>query len=136
MTLNFRFHGHGTETLTAALSERCSEAERVLAKRVEKDTRPYVPVRSGSLVERTEVQGRFVVYPGPYAMMLYQGRVMVGEKTGRAFARRGEKKKSIDRKLVFRRAQARDHWFLAAKKENLTDWTIAVRKAVARNGGK
>lgn len=135
--LSFRFYGHGVERARASLHRRCSDAERALARRMEKDTRPFVPARTKSLMRRTEVQDQFVVYPGPYAMMLYSGKVMIDPVTGSAFARKGAKKKSISKALVFSSAAhalAQDHWFKASKRRNLREWTIFVRKVMARNG--
>lgn len=59
-------------------------AELWLANEVLKDTRPFVPMLTGSLNQRSHVEaGKTVVYPGPYARYLYEGKRMVNAKTGR-----------------------------------------------------
>lgn len=59
------------------LAEPASRAEHILAIQAAKDTTPYVPALTGSLSNRTKVQGGEIIYPGPYARYLYFGNITV-----------------------------------------------------------
>lgn len=57
------------------------EAQRYLANEVEKLSRPYVPMSSGSgahMMNQVQVTDDAVIYPGPYAHYQYVGEVMNG----------------------------------------------------------
>lgn len=111
----------------------CSKAENVLAIQVEKDTRPFVPNRTGSLVQRTYVDRNKIIYPGPYARFLYNGKLMVDPNTGSTYAPKGGTKVLTDKDLVFYRTvnpQAQSHWFEASKAQNMDKWERVYRKAV------
>lgn len=90
-----------------------SEAQWFLGNQVLQDCKPYMPHRSGSMVQRSYVDegGRKVVFPGPYARMQYGGLVMVDELTGSPFARLGATKVVTDRKLTYSSPTAVDHWY-------------------------
>ena len=64
----------------APIIQAGSMAEHILAVQVAKDTEPFVPALTKSLVNRTQVIGGTVIYPGPYARYLYFGKVMVDEQ--------------------------------------------------------
>lgn len=107
-------------------------AEHAVAVQMEKDTRPFVPALTGSLMNRTRVDGNVVIYPGPYARFLYYGKVMVDPDTGSPFAQKGAVKVLTDKDLVFNRSvnpQAQSHWFEASKAQNLEKWVRVYRKA-------
>ena len=134
MKFDFRFKGEGE--IRSKLQESCSKAEHVLAQQVAKDTSPFVPALTGSLDQRTRVDGSNVIYPGPYAHFLYNGKVMVDPNTGSTFAPKGGTKVVTDRNLVFNQTvhpQAQDHWFEASKAQNLEKWERVAEKAV-KNG--
>lgn len=108
------------------------KAEHAVAVQMEKDTRPFVPALTGSLMNRTQVEGNSVIYPGPYARFLYYGKVMVDPDTGSPFAQKGAVKVLTDKDLVFNRSvnpQAQSHWFEASKAQNLEKWVRVYRKA-------
>ena len=112
-------------------------AEHAVAVQMEKDTRPFVPALTGSLMNRTRVDGNTVIYPGPYARFLYYGKVMVDPDTGSPFAQKGAVKVVTDRNLVFNRSvnpQAQAHWFEASKAQNLEKWMRVYRKARKHDG--
>lgn len=107
-------------------------AEHAVAVQMEKDTRPFVPALTGSLMNRTRVDGNVVIYPGPYARFLYYGKVMVDPGTGSPFAPEGVKKVVTDKNLVFNTSvhpQAQAFWFEASKAQNLEKWMRVYRKA-------
>lgn len=120
---------------TNMLKAPCTKAENILAIQIEKDTRQYVPARTGSLMQRTYVDGNTIVYPGPYARFLYNGKLMVDPNTGSPFAPKGGTKVVTDKDLVFSQAvnpQAQSHWFEASKAQNMDKWERVYRRAVQR----
>ena len=112
-------------------------AEHAVAVQMEKDTRPFVPALTGSLMNRTRVDGNVVIYSGPYARFLYYGKVMVDPDTGSPFAQKGAVKVLTDKDLVFNKSvnpQAQAHWFEASKAQNLEKWVRVYRKARKKYG--
>ena len=112
-------------------------AEHAVAVQMEKDTRPFVPALTGSLMNRTRVDGNVVIYPGPYARFLYYGKVMVDPDTGSPFAQKGAVKVLTDKDLVFNKTvnpQAQAHWFEASKAQDLEEWMRVYRKARKKYG--
>ena len=112
-------------------------AEHAVAVQMEKDTRPFVPALTGSLMNRTRVDGNVVIYPGPYARFLYYGKVMVDPDTGSPFAQKGAVKVLTDKDLVFNKTvnpQAQAHWFEASKAQNLEKWLRVYKKARKKYG--
>lgn len=145
MGLKFSVHTEGMDAVRRQLALACSKAEHELAVHVEKDTQPFVPALTGSLMVRTrihpeyrgEIVGNAIVYPGPYARYLYYGKLMVDPETGSSWAKKNATKVLTDRNLVFNRAtnqQAQDHWCEASKAQNLEKWVRVAQKAVAKYG--
>lgn len=134
--LKFDVRFEGEQVIRDKIRESCTKAEHILAQQVAKDTSPFVPALTGSLDQRTRVEGSNVIYPGPYARFLYNGKVMVDPNTGSAFAPKGGTKVVTDRNLVFNQTvhpQAQSHWFEASKAQNLEKWERVAEKAV-KNG--
>lgn len=118
-----RFAGEGTE--------------HALAVQMAKDTDQYVPARTKSLANRVIVSGDTIVYPGPYARFLYNGKLMIDPNTGSSWAPKGSTKvvdpggKDLNiRKAVHSKAQS--HWFEASKAQNLPKWRNVARRAMQR----
>jgi hypothetical protein len=112
-------------------------AEHVLAEQMRKDTSPYVPMLTGSLDNRTKVEGNEVIYPGPYTRFLYYGKVMVDPNTGSTWAPAGGSKVVTDRNLVFTHdfhPQAQAFWCEASKAQNIDKWQRVAQKAVDHFG--
>lgn len=131
--LKFSVQADGLSELHEAIARACSKAEHIVAVEVRKDTSPFVPFLTGSLDQRTRVDGNEIIYPGPYARFLYYGKVMVDPETGSTYAPKGGTKVLTDKKLVFNKAghaQAQSHWFEASKAENLEKWIRVADKAV------
>ena len=136
MKFDVRFDGE--QAIRSALQESCTKAEHILAQQVAKDTSPFVPMLTGSLDQRTRVDGSNVIYPGPYARFLYYGKVMVDPNTGSTYAPKGGTKVATDRNLVFNKTvhpQAQSHWFEASKAQNMEKWERVAEKAV-QDGNK
>lgn len=137
MGVKFSVHMEGMDAIKETLAQACGKAEHVLAVQVEKDTVPFVPALTGSLTERTRVVGNAIIYPGPYARFLYNGKVMVDPNTGSTYAPKGGTKVLTDRNLVFTKTmhpQAQSHWFEASKAQNLDKWLRVAEKAVKKYG--
>lgn len=103
----------------------------------------YMPFRDGNMrnvsaIMSRSMQGSGQVIAGapPYGRFLYEEKVMVDPVTGSPWARAGAKKVVTDRDLVFdtiAHPSATDHWFDAAKEQNVKSWVKGVKK---RAGGK
>lgn len=134
--LKFTVHTSGLSVIPERLKAASEKAEHTVAIQVQKDTSPYVPFLTGSLDQRTRVDGSEVIYPGPYARYLYHGKVMVDPETGSAYAPKGGTKVVTDKNLVFNKAmhsQAQAYWFEASKAENMDKWLRVADKAVKRD---
>lgn len=145
MSLKFSVDVSGMDEVKRQLARACGRAESVLAQQVMKDTIPFVPALTGSLMVRTrihpeyrgEIVGNSIVYPGPYARFLYYGKVMVDPATGSTYAPKDGTKVVTDRNLVFNtkmHPQAQAHWFDASKAQNIEKWVRVADKAVKKFG--
>ena len=137
MGIKISVHTDGFDAVKEAIAKACTRAEHVLAEQIEKDTQPFVPMLTGSLTQRTRVDGSAVIYPGPYSCFLYYGKVMVDPNTGSTYAPKGGTKVVTDRNLVFNQKmhpQAQAHWGEASKAQNLDKWVRVADKAVKKFG--
>lgn len=74
----------GILPLIARIGPSNQKMMHIVATQVAKDTVKYVPMRTGSqmlrsgahLSDRASVEGNIIIYPGPYARYLYEGKVM------------------------------------------------------------
>lgn len=147
MALKFTIQNNFTQALAHKLAAASKKAEHVVALQVARDTEPFVPFLTGSLVDKTKVDGGYIIYPGPYARYLYHGKVMVDATIGKGPMkivnkngdvvlrfRKGATLKPIDRDLDIKKptghGQAQSHWFEASKAQNLEKWLRVSEKAV------
>ena len=120
-----------------------AKAQWFLGETVLASSRAYMPMRTGGLQQRshTEAKGRRVVFPGPFARMLYMGKKMVDSETGRGPRkiptgpneyvlrfRKGAKLKATAQDLKYSRPEARPRWFEYAKTQHLKEWVQAVKR--------
>lgn len=113
-------------------------AEHAMAVQMAKDTEPYVPAMTKSLANRTRVDDDTIVYPGPYARFLYNGKLMIDPKTGSPFAAKGATKVVTGRNLNISTAvhgKAQPHWFEASKTQNLEKWRRVAGRVMQREFG-
>lgn len=118
------------------LPERCRRAEHVVALQAERDTRLFVPRKTGKLVNSVRVVGKYIVWDQPYARALYIGRVVVDPKTKAGGfltkdgwkSRRGVKKVRSDRPYTF--ATGGPEWFARSKERNVEAWVRLAQKEV------
>lgn len=147
--LVFTIQDDFTEEFVKKLGEIAAEGENAFANQVAKDTEPFVPAMNKSLVNRTQVHGNQIVYPGPYARYLYHGKVMVDSKTGKGPMkivgkdgsviirfRKGATLTATDIPLKISQSvnpQAQSHWFEASKAVNLEKWK-RFAEGIIKNG--
>ncbi len=121
--------------LMKKLQQAGPRAAHAVAVQVEKDTELFVPARTKSLANRTQVVDGSVIYPGPYARFLYNGKLMIDPDTGSAWARKGATKIVTGKDLDIKKdvhSQAQSHWFEASKAQNLEKWERVSGRAVNR----
>lgn len=136
MGVKVTFYEDFTGKVSKELYNSGSEAEHALAIQAAKDTEPFVPFLTGSLRNKTRVIGGTIVYPGPYAHYLYNGKLMVDPATGSSWAKRGATKKETEKNLKYSHPMAQDHWFEASKALNDTKWVKAAGRLMKRELGK
>ena len=129
-------------------------AQRRLAQMVLESCKPFMPMETGSLIERSYVSpdGKKVVFPGPYARYLYGGVVMVDSATGKGPAlihdrfgvpvgyrfRKGAILKPTTRPLSYSKQfnpKAQAHWYEAAKDQDLQLWVSTIDRIIKYGGG-
>lgn len=120
-----------------------SRAQYALDSMVMQSMIPYMPKQTGTFINVTQGMsqsiagsGKVVAAAPPMGRFLYEGKVMVGERTKSAFAAKGEKKVVTERNLHYSQHANRavtDHWFDAAKQANGDVW-IRKTKKIAGGG--
>lgn len=134
----FKVNTSGMNEVLQKIKGSATIAETIVAEQVKKDTSPFVPALTGSLDQRTRVEGNAIIYPAPYARFLYYGKLMVDPETGSAWASKGSSKVLTDKNLVFNKAihsKAQSHWFEASKAENIKKWERVAARAVGEEIG-
>lgn len=145
MGLTFKVYTTGLSALGARLAHASTKAEHTVAIQAKKDTEPYVPMRTGSLRQRTRVSGNQIIYPGPYARYLYYGKYMADEKTGKGpyhffdeegneyiKYRKGARLVPTERSLKFWSPGTRSHWFDYSKSKNIKKWLRTAERVIKR----
>lgn len=121
--------------LIKKLQQAGPRAAHAVAVQIQKDTEPFVPALTGSFVDRTQVVENMVIYPGPSARMLYNGKLMIDPNTGSAWAKKGATKVVIGQDLKYNHSmhsQAQSHWFEPSKAQNMEKWDLVAGKAIER----
>lgn len=114
------------------------EAQYALDSAIMTSMVPFMPMETGNFIQRTRMISASMAGTGtvcaaapPMGRFLYEGKVMVDELTGSAWARKGARKVVTDKALDFFKGanpQVTDHWFDAAKKADLKEWVSLVKK--------
>lgn len=115
-----------------------SRAQYALDSMVMQDMIPFMPKQTGTFINVTQGMsqaiagsGRVVAAAPPMGRFLYEGKVMVGERSRSAWAAKGEKKVITEKDLSFSRhanPKVTAHWFDAAKKYHGKSWVRKVKK--------
>ncbi len=138
MGLRFGVEILGLNRLGRRMARASAEARHAVVVQAAKDTEPFVPARTKSLANRTQVLGDTILYPGPYARYLYHGKLMVDPRTGSAFAPLGATKAVTGIRLHYSKrvhSKAQDHWFEASKAQNKEKWIRVAGRAVRHEFG-
>ena len=111
------------------------EAQYALDSMVMTSMQPYMPHRTGTFINVTKAMSAAIAGSGtviaaapPMGRFLYEGKVMVDEKTGSPWARPGAKKVVTDRDLKYSNPKATPHWYDTAKKNHGKSWVNTVKK--------
>lgn len=129
------------DTFSSAMMKRLEEAGplagHAVAVQIEKDTEPFVPASGApaGMYNRTQVVDTQVIYPGPYARFLYNGKLMIDPDTGSAWARKGSTKVVTGKDLKIKKhhhGKAQSHWFEASKAQNMDKWERVAERAIER----
>lgn len=145
-----------SESFSSALMKKLEQAgpraAHALANQIAKDTEDFVPALTESLSNRTRVVENKIIYPGPYARYLYNGKVMVDAETGKGPMRivskdgsvvirfrKGATLKPTDRDLDIKSPEHRrvhkhatDHWFEASSAQNMDKWEEVSERLVKK----
>lgn len=149
--LKFTVHFDGLKETIKKINAASSKAEFAVAYDVERMTRQFVPARSLSQANKAHTQNNkghinmfvraeqettvaiesgnaIVIYPGPYAQYLYNGKVMKGPKHGPKY--------ETNKELVYAKSPhslAQKEWFDASKSQNLDAWLKTAKRTVIRD---
>lgn len=145
--LTIKIDDNFSAQLAAKLRQAGPRAAHALAVIIQTDTEPFVPALTLSLSNRTQVVENKIIYPGPYARYLYNGKVMVDAATGKGPMkiagkdgseiirfRKGATLKPIDKPLKIQKSvhpQAQSHWLEGSKAQNLGEWIKEAGELVA-----
>ena len=121
------------------LNKKINKAQYMLDSIIMEDMEPYMPKETGQFIALTKEisaayagSGKVCAGTAPMGRFLYEGKVMVGDDTGSAFAKLGEKKHVIDKDLTYntnKNPLAGPRWFERAKADNGTDWVKLVKES-------
>ena len=118
----------------AQIEKQYGKAQYALDSMIMTSMQPYMPHRTGTFINVTKAMSAAIAGSGtviaaapPMGRFLYEGKVMVDEKTGSPWARPGAKKVVTDRDLKYSNPKATPHWFDTAKKNHGKSWVKAVK---------
>lgn len=135
---NYSTHGKDSDIeLDVDLSrfeKQYGKAQYALDSMIMTSMQPYMPHRTGTFINVTKAMsaaiagsGNVIAAAPPMGRFLYEGKVMVDEKTGSPWARPGAKKVVTDRDLKYSNPKATPHWFDTAKENHGKSWVKAVK---------
>lgn len=116
------------------LANRFNKAQYELDSAIMTSMEPFMPRRDGTFINRVKaksasVAGTGQVYAavGPEGRFLYEGKVMIGEKSRSPWAKKGERKVVTGRDLTYS-GGGQAHWFDKAKSVDGDSWVNLVKK--------
>ena len=139
---NYSEHGRGAdielEVDLTRFNKQYGDAQYALDSAVMTSMEKYMPKRDGVFINVTKGMsaslagsGTVVAAAPPFGRFLYEGKVMVGEESRSAWAKKGEQKEVINKNLDYdknRNPDVTDHWFETAKKNHLNAWLQLAKK--------
>lgn len=143
-------HGYKDRNITAEMTidlgrfdRQYGKAQYMLDSMIMTDMVPYMPMQTGQFINVTRAMsaaiagsGKVVAAAPPFGRFLYEGNVMVGERSGSPWAQKGERKVVTSRELQYSTGanpKAQAHWFDASKAENAKKW-VKKTKQIAGGG--
>jgi hypothetical protein len=121
------------------VSDNFNRAQFSLDSAVMTSMEPFMPKDTGQFINVTKEMsaamagtGKVVAAAPPQGRFLYEGKVMVGERSRSAWAKKGEKKVVTKNNLQYSRGGPR--WFDKAKQKDGDNWVDLVKKTAG--GGK
>lgn len=116
------------------LENNFNKAQYALDSAIMTSMVPYMPRRDGQFINVTKGMsasmagsGKVVAAAPPYGRFLYEGKVMVGEKSRSPWAKKGEKKVVTERNLTYS-GGSQAHWFDKAKEKDGDKWVHVVKE--------
>lgn len=116
------------------LANRFNKAQYELDSAIMTSMEPFMPRRDGTFINTTKAKsaalagtGKVVAAAPPYGRFLYEGKVMIGEKSRSPWAKKGEKKVVTGRDLTYS-GGGQAHWFDAAKAADCGEWVKLVKQ--------
>lgn len=123
------------------LENNFNRAQYALDSAVMTSMEPLMPMDTGHFINVTKAMsaamagtGKVVAAAPPQGRFLYEGKVMVGERSRSAWAKKAEKKVVTKFNLKYSRPGAKPHWFDEAKKKDGDNWVDLVKETAG--GGK
>lgn len=121
------------------LSDQFNKAQLELDSMVMTSMVRFMPFQDGTFINETKAQSAAMAGTGwvcagvpPMGRFLYEGKVMVGERTRSAWAELYEKKVVTNKNLTYSNGR-QSHWFEAAEKADKKNW-IRTTKKIAGGG--
>lgn len=122
-------------------TKQFNRAQFYLDSQIMTDMTPLMPHVTGTFVDLTKQRsaalagtGRVCAAAPPYGRYLYMGKVMVDPVTKSAWARKGAKKITTEKKIAYGNPNAVPQWFDEAKRRHGRDWIEEVKRRAG--GGK
>lgn len=116
------------------LSKRFNKAQFELDSAIMTSMERFMPRRDGSFINRVKAKssavagtGKVYAAVGPEGRFLYEGKVMIGEKSRSPWAKKGERKVVTGKDLTYS-GGGQAHWFDKAKAADGEDWKRLVKK--------
>lgn len=123
------------------LENNFNRAQYALDSAVMTSMEPFMPMDTDQFINVTKEMsaamagtGKVVAAAPPQGRFLYEGKIMVGERSRSAWAQKAEKKVVTKFNLQYSRPGAKAHWFDEAKKKDGDNWVDLVKKTAG--GGK
>lgn len=99
-----------SEIITRLRLEKGGYWHKRLAELCKDRMTDFVPKDSGELRRKAHIEDTTIVYPGPYAHYVYEGKLWVDPVTGSSWARKDTKKVPTNIDLQYHEPGTGHHW--------------------------
>lgn len=135
--MKYRVKLYNSPQKTIKLASGGSKTMMFAATTLHRLSQPYVPASQSNVLYRnvlltSDDKKGYIYYRSPYARFQWYGVVMIGQESHSPYAKRGEKKITTSKALVYKKPTATKQWTEAAKKERGSDLIAAVQKYIKR----